>query len=141
MVKIVPFEAWHADEMRVKLSPEELPMAMFVGVASQIERAGGAYSLVVDNEIIACAGTLLMWPGRHQAWAVFTSAARPHMRRVTRFAKMVLSELKGRVEITVVADYEKGHKWARMLGFEVETPLLRCYGPLGEDHVGYVRIN
>ena len=52
-----------------------------------------------------------------------------------------LGRVKGRVEFTVRADFEKGHRWAKMLGFTVESPLLRAYGPLGEDHVGYVRFN
>jgi hypothetical protein len=32
-------------------------------------------------------------------------------------------------------------KWAKMLGFRVETPLLTMFGPEGESHVSYVRIN
>ena len=42
--------------------------------------------------------------------------------------------------MTVLKDFKQGHRWAKILGFELETPTLRAYGPAGEDHAGYVRI-
>ena len=44
-------------------------------------------------------------------------------------------------ESTVRRDFALGQRWARMLGFEIETPVLRQFGPEGEDHVGYVKFN
>jgi hypothetical protein len=41
----------------------------------------------------------------------------------------------------VRADFEMGNRWAKMLGFEVETPLMKNYWPGGIDAVGYVKHN
>jgi hypothetical protein len=41
----------------------------------------------------------------------------------------------------VHAGFKDGKRWAEALGFSVETPVLRQYGPDGADHVGYLRIN
>jgi hypothetical protein len=98
-----------------------------------------SYTLFFDDEVVGCAGTLEHWPGRHSAWAYFNRNSGGHMVAITRFTQDRLSAIKGRVEMTVQKDFTKGHKWAKLLGFEVETPLLVCYGPKGEDHVGYVK--
>ncbi len=54
---------------------------------------------------------------------------------------MICGSVKGRMEFTVRKDFAAGHVFARLLGFEVETPCMKSYGPFGEDHVGYIRMN
>ena len=63
-----------------------------------------------------------------------------YLLQLTRKIKESLSVLPGRTEMTVVKDFKQGHRWAKMLGFVLETLTLRAYGPAGEDHSGYVRI-
>jgi hypothetical protein len=53
----------------------------------------------------------------------------------------MLAMVKGRLELTVRFDFDEGHRWAKMLGFKVETPVMPFYGPEGEPHSMYVRIN
>lgn len=81
------------------------------------------------------------WPGRHNAWFVPTSLAPHCMLRITRLVDKFTGPVKGRIEVTVRADFAAGHRWAKMLGFEVENApgLLMGYGPMGEDHIAYVR--
>jgi hypothetical protein len=43
--------------------------------------------------------------------------------------------------MTVRKDFVQGHRWAQMLGFEMETPEMKAYDPQGATHVGYVRFN
>lgn len=62
------------------------------------------------------------------------------MLRALRAMDANLAKIRGRIEMTVRADFTKGQRWAQLLGFSVETPVLKNYGPLGEDHTGYVRI-
>lgn len=100
-----------------------------------------SWTAVVDGDPIACGGTLKQWPRRHTAWTYMTAKTGPHMMFLTRTVKDVLKKVPGRVEMTVRYDFEQGHRWARILGFEVETPRLKNYGPESEDHTGYVRFN
>ena len=97
----------------------------------------GTYS----GQPIVCAGLMQQWPGRYTAWAYLNKTSAKHMTWITRQALALMSKPKGRVEFTVRADFEKGLRWARMLGFEIETPCLRAFGPEQEDHVGFVRFN
>ena len=99
-----------------------------------------SWTAMVDGDPVAIGGTWEVWPGRHIAWAAMNAAVRPHMGYVTAAARRVLDAAEGRVEMTVRKDFEQGHRWARLLGFQVETPELLHYGRKGETHVGYVRI-
>lgn len=100
-----------------------------------------SWTAVVDGVPVACGGTMEHWPGRHQAWMYLGEKTGPYMVFITKAVLKGLCSIRGRIEFTVRADFATGHRWAKMLGFEVETPLMRAYGPQGEDHVGYVRFN
>lgn len=102
---------------------------------------GNSWSARENDMAIACGGAVEVWPGRYNAWCYMTDRGMRYIRGITQKAKEVLALPKGRIECTVRVDFEPGHKWMKILGFEVETPLMRAYGPYGEDHVGYVRFN
>lgn len=116
--------------------PQFEPMVLKV-----MEQSPFAYTLLVDNLPVLCGGTIEQWPGRHTGWAFLNKTTGRHMLWTTRQAREVLGRVKGRIEMSVRADFAAGHHWARLLGFEVETPRLKQYGPEGEDHVGYTRFN
>lgn len=139
--RVVPFRRWHYEWLAARETVDGVMLpSVDLGVLVQMEGAS-SWTGVVDGEPIACAGTLLQWPGRSVAWAYMTRSTGPHMRWVTREALAKLKDVKGRIELQVRADFEQGHRWARMLGFEMETPLKRAYGPFGEDMSEYVRFN
>lgn len=139
--RVVPFKAHHYEWLR-----ESNPTAdggLFVATRSvleQLERQN-SWTGVVDGNPIVCAGTYQQWPGRHTAWAYLGKSTGPHMHWITKQVLANLEKLQGRVELTVRQDFPVGQRWAKMLGFRVETPLLERFGPQGESHVGFVRIN
>lgn len=114
------------------LSPEECHL---------MEQSGTCWTIVHDGDPIACGGFIQMWPGRHVAWMLLDDRSRRHMGYVTRQALKKLAGIHGRIELTVRADFYAGLRWAEMLGFKIEAPLMRRFGPDGADHVGYVRVN
>lgn len=129
---VVPFRSWHMEWIN----------AAYVIDGTELAReVHNSWTGVVHGSPIACAGTVTHWPGRHYAWAVLGSSTAPHMRWITREVLRRLDELKGRIEMTVLVDFKAGHRWAKMLGFEVETPCMKGYGPVGESHAMYVRFN
>lgn len=141
-VYIESFEAWHA---LLLMDPTETKAGAPVISRSQaewLEQQGKAYSLVTSaGDVLACGGPIEQWPGRTIAWMCFSKNSGQYMLRIVRFVKLVLEGIVGRVEMSVVKNYEVGHRWAKLLGFEVETPCLKAYGVNGEDHVGYVKFN
>lgn len=137
---VVKFEPWHLDLM-VEAELTETPEYMKAGPYRDILAAqSNSWSLLSsDGRVLWCGGTIPAWPGRNEGWSYVSQDAGPVMTRITRETIRMLNNAPGRTEITVAKTFDEGHRWARLLGFEVETPLLRAYGPGGEDHVGYVR--
>lgn len=138
--QIVPFRRWHMPWLLEQGSAEGTGMPYDVDTLMTLEKQN-SWSAVIDGKPIACGGTLQHWPGRHQAWTYMTPHTSRHMRFITRAVESALEKVTGRIELTVRADFPQGQRWAKMLGFKVETPCLEDYGPQGEAHIGYVRFN
>lgn len=136
--RVVPFRRWHYNWLLERESLEGGSFHLSPQIAEQAEHEN-SWTGVVEGAPIACAGTMLYWPGRHMAWAYILLGVRRHMPWVTEEVKKALDRVPGRIELTVRRDFPAGQRWAERLGFTVETPCLRAFGPEGEDHVGYVR--
>jgi len=134
----VPFEAWHIDVLMQDEASAGLRFHHDPLVLKYLEK-GNSWTLLHDDLPILCGGTLQQWEGRHTGWAFLNSKTGEHMLAVTRRARRIMGEAKGRIECTVRKDFSEGHRWVRMLGFHAETYVLKQYGPDGADHVGYVR--
>ena len=140
-LRVVPFRKIHYEWLR-----EDNPVAdggQFVATDAILEQLEGenSWTGVVDGVPIVCAGTVRQWPGRHMAWAYLGKNTAPHMVWITKQVIAQLANVEGRIEMSVRTDFPIGQRWAKMLGFVVETPRMKAYGPQGEDHVGFVRIN
>lgn len=137
---VVPFRRWHLDWLLDAGDVETGKFPFERSVAATLE-GHNSWTAMVDGETMACGGTIQQWPGRHVAWALLNGRSGPYMKFVTGAALRVLQDAVGRIEMTVRADFAQGHRWAALLGFEVETPVLKNYGPEGEPHTAYVRFN
>lgn len=137
--KIVPFRRWHYDWLGISVEPTcFVPGEAALAAMEQ----SNSYTGIVDGDVVFCAGTIAQWPTRHIGWALLHERlSRAHMLWITREVRAGLARVRGRIEFTVRTDFPQGQRWAEAIGFHVETPLLKAYGPEGEDHVGYVRMN
>ena len=136
--RLVPFQRWHMAWLQEGDSVPKFDVDTLLALEKQ-----NCWTVVADGDPVACGGTLLQWPGRHQAWMYLNSKTGPHMRFITKAVKAGMDKLQGRIEMTVRADFAQGHRWARILGFRIENEpgILRAFGPEGEDHVSYVKFN
>lgn len=101
-----------------------------------------AISLWHGNKCLGAAGIIPVFPHRAMAWALLSRHIGPYMHPATKKVRrfLALSPVP-RIEMTVRADFEAGHKWARLLGMRLETPEpLRKYGANGEDEMIYARV-
>lgn len=101
-----------------------------------------AFSMWYGNKCLGAAGVIQVFPHRAMAWALLSRHIGPHMRPATKKVRqfLALSPIP-RIEMTVRADFEQGHRWAQLLGMKLETPEpLRMYGANGEDEMLYARV-
>lgn len=137
----VPFLAWHLELLLMDGDAESMGLPEFDLATLKYMESQNAKTLLIDNRVVLCGGTMELWPRRHQCWAYLNARTGKYMLRTTRGAKRIIDAAQGRIEATVRVDFEPGHRWMRLLGFKVETPVLARFGPDGRDHVGYVKFN
>lgn len=119
------------DDAAILLSPE----------AADVINSTVAVSAWLGARCVGAAGIIEIWPGRATAWALLSKQAAPYMLQATRQVRSVLEMHKtNRIEATVLCDYEMGHKWIRLLGFELEATRMKSYYPNGADVSLYARV-
>lgn len=140
----VPFRPHHLATLRLQAAQTYLQPLMTDAQYAAALTGPHAWSGVLAGRIIGCAGIVPQWPGRAVAWALLTrelSAA--HFLRAHHKVAAVLHAAHRdghrRIETTVDAGFDAGHRWVRALGFAPEG-LMRAYSPEGRDHVLYARV-
>ena len=122
------------------LEPIHGGYALTADMAVDLEQIGGT-AAVADGHVVAIAGILPRWDGVGMAWAWLGRSWRKYARAITNEVIRCLDASPfHRIEMGVKADYGRGLSWATRLGFEVETPLARKWGPDMADYTLFVRI-
>lgn len=107
--------------------------------------AGQEYSFAFisdDGELKGAGGVVQFWPGRGEAWAMFNSNCSTNdFLKIHAITKKFLADCSvRRIEATVEHDFIKGHRWIQALGFICEAPILRAYGPKGNNFTLYSKV-
>lgn len=101
-----------------------------------------SFSFFDEDKLIACAGLVPLYEGSHRAliWSLLAKGGEKYLLPLTRcgLRLMRVSPFK-RIEGTTPCDFPEGHRWLRMLGFEMEAECMRNY-QLNKDHSLYSRI-
>ena len=137
-MEIVPLRAEHCLALS-DFAPAHRTLKMTPEMAVDLEDVGGF--AVLDGDVLAIGGIFQQWRGVGLAWAWLSRSWRRHARAITAAAEAHLSASDlVRIETAVRCDYAAGHRWARRLGFTLETPCARKWGPDGSDYSIYVRV-
>ena len=138
-MNFVPLTAEHAIMMG-PLSAIHAGYEITPEIAVGLEECGGTAGLDDDGNVLAIAGVLPIRPGVGMGWAWLSRGWRKHARRITAEVVTVLEQSDcHRLEAAVQCDYTNGHNWVKRLGFEVETPCAKRWGPDGKDYTLYGR--
>lgn len=132
------------------LMPQEAQAKEYNAITSVQDNPGivtsESFTFMKGNEIVGCAGLYPIWQGRAYLWAFISkNATASDLLGGTKFAlkwldRMFMSSSFNRIETAVLADFDAGHRWVTMLGFEKEG-LMKKYDPNGLDYVLYARTN
>lgn len=108
--------------------------------ALDLEDIGGT-TAIINGKVVGVAGILPQWRGVGLAWAWLGRGWRAEARIITDHIRFVLDSADfHRIEAAVRVDYGRGHRWMKALGFSLETPLARKWGPDGMDYSLYARV-
>lgn len=139
---IEPFQPEHLQQ--IELQAEQWLAAASIGNPEYAQTLAdhGGWTARINGKVVACAGFITLWPGRVQSWAIISATIGAHgMLKVTRAVRRALDAQTGRVECIVASGFDAGHKWAKVLGFKLETPEpMRGWMPGGMDAFLYSRV-
>jgi len=141
MIAVRPFDP--ADLGAMRIQPQQRCDLDRVGDAAAFALAayqgGPAFTAISDGRPLAACGIIEINAWHGTAWAVLAEAKGPHFVAITRAVRAVL-EASGyaRIDTPVRSDFEEGHVWARLLGFEREGR-MRAWGHDGADWDLYAR--
>lgn len=141
MIEFLPFRREHLAQLYSISDPNGGAGAPITQEVLKCMEKGHAFTLLVEGKAVAAGGAIHQWGVNYRGWAYISAAAAPYMLPITKAMKKGLEAVgPGRIEITVQRNFEQGNRWAKMLGFRVETPLMEKWGPDCADYVGYVRM-
>lgn len=101
---------------------------------------GLAWTGEADDAIVIVAGLVPQWEDRALAWALVSKDAGDHFTSIHRAVKKFLIHCGyRRVEANIDVGFKAGHRWIKMLGFELEG-LMKAYRPDGKDMFLYARV-
>ena len=137
---IIPFEAEHLETLALQPSQASFLQNFDKSYAPALKAGGPCFTAVKDGVILGCAGLTKQWDNRAIAWALLSSNIDQNFVNIHRAALRYfdVTEFK-RVEAFVDANFDAGHRWIKMLGFEREG-YMRSFTPEGNDAVLYARI-
>lgn len=143
MIQVVPLKASHVKYLAESGALTYLTDYVRDENLALLEKERHAFTALDEEGLpVACAGVIFSWPGRAEAWAFFDPfRSRRHFLQIHR---LVLSFLETaditRIEATVDINFAEGHRWIKLLGFQMEAPVLRRYTVDGRDVSLYSRL-
>lgn len=140
-MRVVPFDPAHLHSMALQSSQSWMePMLKNPSYGEFLKSAGACITIMNGDHVVACGGLVNMWENRAQVWSLISHDAGRHFVRVVRVMQsfLDLQDIR-RIEATVDADFEQGHRLIHMLGFKYEG-LMPAYLPNGRDCCLYGRV-
>lgn len=143
-IEFLPFQMYHLDAIRLQPGQRHLMAELRdPDYAEALAIPGFAYTGMIEDKIVGCAGVLPLGHHRAMGWTLLTKIPPRAWVRMTRQVAVALErahqEGYRRIEATVLSSFVQAHRWVRVLGFEYEGN-MRSYGPDGSDHCLYARI-
>jgi hypothetical protein len=139
-VRIIPFEAAHAEEILAGNLNDERnrPAAQFGDFIPGLVVEDMAFTGVDNGYIIGAAGIYPLWQGVGEAWFIGADRATKNKTAVARAVRDGLYAIAAdkklrRVQAAMRSDWPHLARWARYLGMSHEGS-MRLYGADGSDY-------
>ena len=141
MIYYAPFEAWHLGSIKLQES-QEWVRGFFVGADLVSLEGPHAMTVYSDGAPVACGGAIGFGDGRACLWSFMGSNIGPReFVKVHAITKRLIDAMPfRRLEMYVDCDFENGHRWARLLGFDMECERMKSFQANGADSALYAMV-
>ena len=137
MIEIIPYEPIHAYEI-IERNVREQEIHLrdapdWEETAKGWKDYGPAFTMVVDNQVVACAGVTILEPGMGEAWSLLSTLFYKHVKTAFKEMKERLDWIVKEYKLHTLRAFVKKDK-----GFEPSCHLLQHLG-FTEDMVVFRR--
>ena len=146
MIKVIPFEPEHLYGMKPLIKDPYLEQALInMEYLESLKKFGVAYSgFTQEGVCVGAAGVRQVNLKTFEGWAILSEDSHKQIKSILRAVDLFIQnyfeyDVADRFQATVRLNYEKGHRFAKLLKFEPEG-ILKCYED-GTDYMMYARIN
>jgi hypothetical protein len=138
-IKIIPFKLEHILAITPQDHDDEAQLVHEHYRA--VEGQEHSYTIEVNDKVVCCCGAVEYWPGRSELWSVVDRNCGREFMALHRAALKVVDMIPARrLEATVKKDFAAGHRWIKLLGFQLEAETMRAYSQAGSDYSLYARV-
>lgn len=107
---------------------------------TELAEKGLVWTAEHDGAILGIGGVEPQWENRATAFALLSDDSGPHFPAIHSAVVEFLDNAPyRRIEATVDVGFKQGHRWIKMLGFELEG-YMKAYRPDGADMLLYARV-
>jgi hypothetical protein len=139
-MRIIPFKQHHLEIIELQESQAYLSSWVTPDAAKALE-AHISFTGIADDKVVGCAGMIKRSEYWGTVWAYLSKDSGKHFVSIHRAVrKLIEGSMLKRIDATVDFEFEAGHRWLKLLGFEMEAERMRCYRPDGGDSSLYARI-
>ena len=136
--------AWRrGDTEAVELQSAQQYLRCIVDVRAdftELAEQGLVWTVEHDGVILGIGGLEPQWENRATVFALLSDDSGPHFKAIHSAVVEFLDNAPyRRIEATVDVGFKQGHRWVKMLGFELEG-YMRAYRPDGADMLLYARV-
>lgn len=137
---IVPYQPEHLLKLQLQDGQAFFQEAITPALAQSI--AGPfVFSAFIDERPVAVFGVSELWENRGIAWSFISADAGPQFATLHKAAVRLLNLVPfRRVEADTPCEFTQGHRWLRMLGFELEAERMVAHRPDGGDSALYAKV-
>jgi hypothetical protein len=144
--RIVDFTKEHCENLRYRVSDFTFPGSSEEYVKNITENLSPARTVIHSSgEILFSLGQYIKWPGVAESWTLLPESTRIKYPKILHKVALELIDSVSlqygfhRIEATVIAGFDAGHRWAKHLGFINEGPMY-CYDSNKQTHYRYAKI-
>ena len=131
------------DTVRIAAQPAQQYLHRIVDVRAdftELANQGLAWTAEHEGVVLAVAGVEPQWENRAIAFALIAESAGQFFPTIHKAVRDFLIRTPfRRIEAAVDVGFKEGHRWIKMLGFELEG-YMKAYRPDGADMLLYARV-
>jgi len=138
---VVPFKAEHLLGMQLQRAQNGSKPFITEDYAHLLEGQFAFTAMSDEEEVVAVGGVMEMWSNRALAWTFIDARAGRHFVALHKIVRTLLDIVPyRRIEAETACDFTPGHRWLKMLGFEMEAACMKAFHPDGSNSALYAKV-